>query len=394
MAAKQTNDVVFVGLYSKQRVQVDAGSNETIGEVTERMEARLQVPRKSLRLLHQGAPVERHTVVKDAFKELQTATVVHLVPVDSRPQLSLSARSRDANISNLFGDEKIIIYCKTCHNLCEGRPTLMCSACQSFSFERKDTNPCTIDQLYQSSPSFFGDCHDCKAKNVKATLMYECKATAESSHTGAFLKDLRHNTKGVSCMKCGNVRENKPVYVFNCSERHVMCLMCFEGFCHFNLNHSMFKNYPDAGFSIACPASNCNRVPVLDPHHFYAAGEEFYAKYSEQAFTDYKNGSVCMDCNYAIDYSVVERAPPTPEPHEGVSSAWYSGILRWLRGNPQPAPPPPPKNRVKVKCSRGCDRAYCSGCHAIWHEGECASFSDSTDFPIDERWMERSTWIQ
>ena len=64
MAAKQKGEVVIVAKYSKQRIQVDARSNETIKQVTERFERDLRVPVNSLRILHQGAPVEGRTLVK------------------------------------------------------------------------------------------------------------------------------------------------------------------------------------------------------------------------------------------------------------------------------------------------------------------------------------------
>ena len=64
MAAKPKSEVVIVAKYSKQRIQVDARSDETIKQVTERFERNLRVPTDSLRILHQGAPLPEHTLVK------------------------------------------------------------------------------------------------------------------------------------------------------------------------------------------------------------------------------------------------------------------------------------------------------------------------------------------
>lgn len=38
---------------------------------------------------------------------------------------------------------------------------------------------------------------------LQATVLFECKAQAEGGHLGAFLKDVRHNSLSVICMKCG-----------------------------------------------------------------------------------------------------------------------------------------------------------------------------------------------
>ena len=62
---------------------------------------------------------------------MNAATVVHLVENSGGPQLSLALRRREDTATHMFGDEKIIIYCKTCDVIAEGRPTLMCSGCRS-----------------------------------------------------------------------------------------------------------------------------------------------------------------------------------------------------------------------------------------------------------------------
>ena len=111
-----------------------------------------------------------------------------------------------------------------------------------------------------------------------------------------------------SCTPAPSCRTDELVYVFNCSHRHVMCISCFDGFCHWQLSNGNFKNFDGIGFSVACPASSelpantdhpylalhclsvclsvclsicsdCDQSPVLDPHHFYLCGEQFVSFY-------------------------------------------------------------------------------------------------------------------
>ena len=180
----------------------------------------------------------------------------------------------------------------------------------------------------------------CGRDNVKATVLFECKAQEEGDHLGAFLKDVRHNSLGVICMKCGVKRKDQLVYVFNCSHRHVLCSGCFDGFCEWQLRKGNFKSFDGIGFSVACPASNCDQCPVLDPHHFYFCGEEFYKEYGEKAMQDFEtHGQMCIDCHSIMDYSGYSQqaqASPTDCPATQVTGrSWFTRLFTKTRPVPR-----------------------------------------------------------
>jgi len=86
---------------------------------------------------------------------------------------------------------------------------------------------------------------------------------------------------------------SRPVmFVFCCDALHTVCLMCFSGYCQFQMNNKKFRVFDDVGYSIHCPGIDlclvidksllylytgpeCANCPVRDPHHFYMVNAKF-----------------------------------------------------------------------------------------------------------------------
>uniref|UniRef100_A0A3B3UPQ7 RING/Ubox-like zinc-binding domain-containing protein n=1 Tax=Poecilia latipinna TaxID=48699 RepID=A0A3B3UPQ7_9TELE len=58
------------------------------------------------------------------------------------------------------------------------------------------------------------------------------------------------NTRGVPCIGCTDIRD--VVLVFQCSDRHVICLDCFQRYCQTRLNERQFIYDAVIGYSLPC----------------------------------------------------------------------------------------------------------------------------------------------
>ncbi|XP_054483181.1 E3 ubiquitin-protein ligase parkin-like, partial [Anoplopoma fimbria] len=73
------------------------------------------------------------------------------------------------------------------------------------------------------------------------------------------------NSRDVPCIACSDIMA--VVLVFQCSERHVICLDCFHGYCRTRLNERQFVSHPVIGYSLPC-AAGCVDSLIKESHHF------------------------------------------------------------------------------------------------------------------------------
>ena len=63
------------------------------------------------------------------------------------------------------------------------------------------------------------------------------------------------------------------VFVFNCPDRHVLCLDCFYQYCDVELQNRQFEEDREAGYTLRCPAK-CDGSQIKESHHFRILGKE------------------------------------------------------------------------------------------------------------------------
>ena len=56
------------------------------------------------------------------------------------------------------------------------------------------------------------------------------------------------------------------MFVFCCEYLHAVCLMCFSGYCQFQMNNKKFSVFDDVGYSIHCPGIHWCVVMVTHSH--------------------------------------------------------------------------------------------------------------------------------
>uniref|UniRef100_A0A3P9L2M2 E3 ubiquitin-protein ligase parkin n=1 Tax=Oryzias latipes TaxID=8090 RepID=A0A3P9L2M2_ORYLA len=164
------------------------------------------------------------------------------------------------------------------------------------------------------------------------------------------------NNKNVPCIACTDIMG--VVLVFQCSERHVICLDCFRLYCQSRLNERQFVHHAAIGYSLPC-AAGCEDSLIKELHHFRVLGDDQYARYQQYATEECllkMGGLMC------------------PAPGCG------AGLL-----------PSDPCRRVECERQLGCGFVFCRECREAYHQGECRACQG---FVVDEEASRRGRWEQ
>ncbi|MBN3271826.1 PRKN ligase, partial [Polyodon spathula] len=133
-----------------------------------------------------------------------------------------------------------------------------------------------------------------------------------------------------------------PVLVFQCLDRHVICLDCFHLYCVTRLNDRQFVHDPQIGYSLPC-AAGCPDSLLKELHHFRILGEEQYDRYQL----------------YGAEECVLQMGGVLcPRPGCG------AGLL-------------PEDGQRRLECEQrrglGCGFVFCRECKEEYHEGDCSA---------------------
>ncbi|KAA0717663.1 E3 ubiquitin-protein ligase parkin [Triplophysa tibetana] len=98
-------------------------------------------------------------------------------------------------------------------------------------------------------------CRDCKQGTLTLSREFYLKCASHptcDNDTSVGLDLIMANTRGIPCIACTDIMS--PVLVFQCAERHVICLECFHLYCVTRLNERQFIHEPPVGYSLPCAA--------------------------------------------------------------------------------------------------------------------------------------------
>ncbi|XP_012578782.1 PREDICTED: E3 ubiquitin-protein ligase parkin [Condylura cristata] len=196
-------------------------------------------------------------------------------------------------------------------------------------------------------------------------FFFKCGAHPTSNKdTSVALNLITTNSRDIACIACTDVRS--PVLVFQCSDRHVICLDCFHLYCVTRLNDRQFVHDPELGYSLPCVAG-CPKRLLEKCHNFRLIGEQQYNRYQQ----------------YGAEECVLKMGGVLcPSPGCG------AGLL------PQPG-------ERQVTCEGGnglgCGLAWCTDCREALHEGECPSVyradtSLTQAYRVDAEAAEQARW--
>ncbi|XP_076599714.1 E3 ubiquitin-protein ligase parkin isoform X1 [Chaetodon auriga] len=254
------------------------------------------------------------------------------------------------------------VYCKTCRSVQPGKLRVRCRSCRQTTLTLSRGPSCWDDVLLRGR--ILGVCQSDGCHGNEAEFYMKCGSHPTSDDDLSVALDLiMTNIRDVPCIACTDTRD--VVLVFQCSERHVICLDCFHLYCQTRLNERQFVYHPVIGYSLPC-AAGCAESLIKELHHFRILGDDQYGRYLHYGAEECLLMSGGLMC-------------PSPECGAGLV---------------------PPEDSRRVECDRqhGCGFVFCKDCRESYHEGEChAELAPPTGdasqvFVVDEEASLRGRW--
>uniref|UniRef100_A0A667X6U9 E3 ubiquitin-protein ligase parkin n=1 Tax=Myripristis murdjan TaxID=586833 RepID=A0A667X6U9_9TELE len=256
---------------------------------------------------------------------------------DSLTRLDLSSSRLHATSSGLAvileGSEggggassSFYVFCKSvCSSIQPGKLRVRCHTCRQTTLTLSRGPSCWDDVLIPGR--IHGVCQSEGCRGNMAEFYMKCASHPTSDDDVSVALDLiMTNIRDVPCIACTDVM--RVVVVFQCAERHVICLDCFHRYCQTRLSERQFVHDPVIGYSLPC-AGRCVCVCVC-----VCYGR--YLQYGAEECLLLIGGVMC------------------PSPGCG------AGLL-------------PPDDYRRVECDRqlGCGFVFCRDCREEYHEGAC-----------------------
>uniref|UniRef100_A0A3Q3SZL2 E3 ubiquitin-protein ligase parkin n=1 Tax=Mastacembelus armatus TaxID=205130 RepID=A0A3Q3SZL2_9TELE len=227
------------------------------------------------------------------------------------------------------------VYCKTCRSVQPGKLRVRCRCCKQTTLTLSRGPSCWDDVLLPGR--IHGVCQSDGCHGNEAEFFMKCASHPTSDDDLSVALDLIvSNTRDVPCIACTDVMD--VVVVFQCLERHVICLDCFRRYCQTRLDERQFVHHHVFGYSLPCPAG-CRDSLIKELHHFRVLGDDQYGRYLQYG---------AEECLLMIGGLMC------PSPGCG------AGLI-------------PPDGSRRVECNRqvGCGFVFCRDCREGYHEGAC-----------------------
>ncbi|XP_071371032.1 E3 ubiquitin-protein ligase parkin, partial [Centroberyx affinis] len=142
------------------------------------------------------------------------------------------------------------VFCKSvCRSVQPGKLRVRCRTCQQTTLTLSRGPSCWDDVLIPGR--IHGVCQSEGCHGNVAEFYMKCAAHPTSDDDLSVTLDLiMTNIRNVPCIACTDVMD--VVLVFQCAERHVICLDCFHRYCLTRLNERQFVHHPVIGYSLPC----------------------------------------------------------------------------------------------------------------------------------------------
>uniref|UniRef100_A0A3Q3G9X8 E3 ubiquitin-protein ligase parkin n=1 Tax=Labrus bergylta TaxID=56723 RepID=A0A3Q3G9X8_9LABR len=254
------------------------------------------------------------------------------------------------------------VYCKSCRSIQPGKLRVRCGSCKQTTLTLSRGPSCWDDVLIRGRIHGICQTEDCQG-NV-AEFYMKCASHPTSDEDISVALDLiMTNSRDVPCIACTEIMD--MVLVFQCLERHVICLDCFHRYCQTRLNERQFVCHPVIGYSLPC-AAGCIDSLVKELHHFRILGDDQYERYLQYG---------AEECLQEIGGLMC------PSPGCGAGLVPLEGSRR-------------------VECDRqlGCGFVFCKDCREVYHEGVCHAEpvpppgEASQGFVVEEEASLRGRW--
>ncbi|KAM4729415.1 E3 ubiquitin-protein ligase parkin [Anableps anableps] len=387
--------IVFVRYNQGPGVAVELQAGARVAELKELVGGQQGVPPQELRVLFAGRELQSSASLQGCGLPEQSTVHVVLPPPGSSQlillqqrlgprgcqgaELDLSSSRLPATSSGLAvvldggGDEDqapkgtrstFFVYCKCCSSIQSGKLRVRCRSCRQMTLTLSRGPSCWDDVLLPRR--IHGICQSEGCHGNEAEFYMKCASHPTSEDDVSVALDLvLSNVRSVPCIGCTDVTD--VVLVFQCSDRHVICLDCFHRYCQTRLNERQFVYDPVIGYSLPC-AAGCENSLIRELHHFRILGDDQYGRYLQYG---------AEECLLTIGGMMC------PSPGCG------AGLL-------------PPDGSRRVECDRrlGCGFVFCRDCREGYHEGPCEGLvapptaDASQGFVVGEEASQRGRWEQ
>ncbi len=359
---------VFVRSNQGVHVTLKLDPSWTVGDVKQRLSSLLLKPAQQLKIILAGQALGDQVQVREC--DLGPSSTLHVVVVaveDVEETEENKAITGPLNQSlldlRLSGPERreivsaedrrkhrahFFIYCSSpCGGLRPGKLRVRCAACGdgAIILERE---PCGWGDVLDGG-RIHGKCQgggECSAGDDRPVEFYFKCGGHSSNESCPPLPLLKANDLTlVPCLACTDDKCD-TVVVFDCADRHVVCLDCFATYCRSRLNDRSFQLDTDLGYTLGCPVG-CPDSLIRETRHFRLTGDTDYERYQRFAAEEFVLQSGGVLC---------------PQPGCGM------GIL-------QDTP------CRKVTCEQGCGYVFCRDCLQGFHLDECRPFEAASQAP-------------
>ncbi|XP_061600860.1 E3 ubiquitin-protein ligase parkin isoform X1 [Cololabis saira] len=256
------------------------------------------------------------------------------------------------------------IFCKSCSSIQPGKLRVRCRSCRETVLTLSRGPSCWDDVLLPGRID--GVCQSGGCPGNQAEFYWKCASHPTSDDDVSVALDLiMRNQRRVSCIACTDVLD--LVLVFQCSDRHVICLDCFLRYCQTRLDERQFLHHPEIGYSLPC-AAGCQDSLIREIHHFRILGDDQYGRYQRYG---------AEECLLTIGGLMC------PSPGCG------AGLL-----------PPDGSRRVECDPRLGCGFLFCRTCRGRYHEGACPALEapptpeGAQGFQVGQEASQRGRWDQ
>ncbi|XP_067367666.1 E3 ubiquitin-protein ligase parkin isoform X1 [Channa argus] len=278
------------------------------------------------------------------------------------------------------------VYCKSCSSVQPGKLRVRCRSCKQTTLTLSRGPSCWDDVHLPGR--IHGVCQSDGCPGNEAEFFFKCASHPTSDDDLSVALDLiLTNSRDVPCVACTDVAD--LVLVFQCLDRHVICLDCFRLYCQIRLSERQFVHHPDVGYTLPC-AVGCDQSLIQELHHFRILGDD------QVRFPI-----------FLINYSFTQNAPDSPVLSQYGQYLQYGAeeCLRSIGGLLCPSPGcgaglVPTDDSRRVECERqvGCGFVFCRDCRQGYHEGACQSLqalptgAASLGFVVGEEASLRGRW--
>ncbi|VBB25187.1 unnamed protein product [Acanthocheilonema viteae] len=279
-------------------VILEVDDDGTVGDVANKLSAKLGIPHSSFRLILCGNKLTSDTPIGALFLGPQTSLTAVVTQLRSSEEddkhKSGSSSSPAYNKSSEITSFKV--FCKKCNSLKNGKLRVYCVECSSSSLILTREPSCWNDVLLINTIQ--ADCKDCE-KETAARFCFKC---IDCGEIAVPLTHIRNSSGSGSCSICCD-SHMKVVVQLNC--QHYTCVECFSTYIKTAFVEYKFEFIPPNGYTVGCPVYGCHGC-VVDTHCFYLLGKSNYDEYQRQATERFvtleQEGMLCPRANCGASF--------------------------------------------------------------------------------------------